>query len=258
LRTGTDRAVLFATDTYNDSSLDPLANPISDAEAIAQELETTYGFEVEVVRDPTRAEVFATLERYARIPGAEDDQLFVFFAGHGTFVRSGDVGRGFVIPRDGHAFSRSTWISYENIAAELDAMPAHRVLLVLDVCFGGAFVRQARSGDPYGTASPQDIVRRYGPYRSRLAVTSGAEEYVSDGRPGEHSPFTYHLLGALRGPGGPDGDGLLTFSEIADAVKRVRGPSPLAGDFGRSEPGGSFFLIPRAPEASGDTPIGGE
>ncbi|HLT45703.1 MAG TPA: caspase family protein [Rubricoccaceae bacterium] len=243
LRTGRDRALLFATDTYADPEIRDLVNPVADAEAIAAELEERYGFEVEVVRNPTRADVYAALSRYAEGTAGEDDQLLVFFAGHGTFVGEDKAGRGFLIPSDGRSGDRASWISYSDLADELDLLPAHRVLLVLDVCFGGSFVEQYRdAGDPYQTATPADIVGRYGRYRARLALTSGAREYVSDGRPGQHSPFAFHFLRALRSSGGYNADGLLLFDEVVMFAREVDGPTPLSGGFGGNEPGSTFFF----------------
>jgi hypothetical protein len=168
----------------------------------------------------------------------------VFFAGHGTFVGEGKNGRGFIIPRDGRSGVRSSWISYSDLADELDLLPDHRVLLLLDVCFGGSFVQQYRSvEDPYGTASAADVYGRYAPYRSRLALTSGALQYVSDGRPGQHSPFAFHVLRALRSPGGRNGDGLLVFDELVSFAQELAGEqAPLSGGFGSNEPGSSFFI----------------
>ena len=167
----------------------------------------------------------------------------MFFAGHGTFVGEDKHGRGFVVPSDGRPGDRASWISYSDLAAELDLLPAHRVLLVLDVCFGGSFVEQYRDvTDPYQTASPAELVRRYGRYRARLALTSGAREYVSDGRPGQHSPFAHHLLRALRSPGGHNADDLLVFEEVVLFAREVSGPTPLSGGFGGNEPGSTFFF----------------
>ena len=245
---GASRALLFATDRYDDPALADLANPIRDAEAVAAELAQHYGFAVEVVRNPTRAEVFRALDAAA---GTLDStaQLLVFVAGHGTLVGDRETGRGYIIPRDGRADDRSTWVSYANLADELDALPVRRLLLLLDVCYGGAFVERSRAASGVRGTTPEALVRRYGRYRSRLALTSGALEYVSDGVAGRHSPFAAGLLRALRSPGGLDADGLLTFTELVGFARGVPGPTPLAGGFGRHEVAGEFFLAVGAADA---------
>ena len=40
--------------------------------------------------------------------------------------------------------------------------------------------------------------------KTRKFLTSGGKEYVSDGRPGQHSPFVRKLLEAIRSYGGDD------------------------------------------------------
>lgn len=242
LRTGVDRALLFATNNYTDATLSDLINPIEDAESIGSELRERYGFEVEIVRNPREEDIYSTIDRYRRMTMSADDQIFIFFAGHGTYYGNRDVGQGYIIPSDGTSNRRSSWISHANLAQEVDALSAGRILLVLDVCYGGSFVERSRATlDPYGSASPVDIYRNYGRYRARLALTSGAMEYVSDGIPGRHSPFTHHILEALRSGGGEDG--LLTFQDLVASAERTIDATPLYGGFGRNEPGSKFFLI---------------
>jgi hypothetical protein len=246
-RTGRDRAVLFATDDYDDPALRDLVNPIADARAIAAELHDRYGFDVEVVENPSRADIYAALGRQARTMDGEDDQLFVFFAGHGSYIGDDEHGRGYIIPKDGRQNDRSTWFSYADLGVELDDLPAHRVLLVLDVCHGGSFVSRYRNPDPpYGTATPAVVFQRHAAYRARLVLTSGSRsDYVSDGVPGRHSPFAFHLLRALRSYGGPNEDGLLTSDELAMYAMDVEGPTPIDGGFGGNEPGSKFFFVSR-------------
>jgi hypothetical protein len=71
-------------------------------------------------------------------------------------------------------------------------------------------------------------------------LTSGAKEYVPDGRPGEHSPFVRKFLDALRNYGGEDK--ILTLEEISTYVERVN-PQPRLGEFGANEPGSDFLFI---------------
>lgn len=263
VRQGLDRAILFATNDYTDTSgrWGDLTNPILDAEAIARELADRYGFDTLVVRNPTRTQILDVLrdERRAEVP--DNGQLFVFFAGHGTVDGDGPRDPGFIVPSDGGE-RPSGWVNYDNLAGELGRMPYQRVLAVFDACRGGSFFKERRSQTETDTPfPPSQIVTEYSKYRSRLAVTSGARQQdVSDGEPGDHSPFAFQLLSALRSGGGPDADGLLLFNEILLYTTPIDGQSPLAGDFGSGhEPGGTFFFLDteraQAFEAqNGDTP----
>ena len=71
-----DYALLFATNEY--ATWEPLINPIPDAEAIAAELRDNYGFQAEVVRNPTREQIVSKQRDYSQRKFGEGDQLFIF------------------------------------------------------------------------------------------------------------------------------------------------------------------------------------
>ena len=252
-RRGRDRAILFATNAYDDPRFAPLSNPISDADSIAAELRRTYGFETEVVRNPTRAQILAALRdaRQADVP--DNSQLFVFFAGHGVLDGPRERGLGYLIPRDATQGDFDTYVSYSDIGDNLRLAPDRRVLAVFDACYGGAFFKGGgtRGGSPEasGARSVARLVGKYGDRTARLALTSGGEEPVSDGDEGEHSPFAYALIEALRTSSAAEGgDGLLTFGEIRLRVESgaIEGQAPGGGQFGRTDPGAQFFFVDQA------------
>jgi len=74
---------LIATDDYDEWT--PLQNPVHDAETIGTELHETYGFDVRLVRNPTKTKILQELHQLAAAHYDEGDQLFIFVAGHGTF-----------------------------------------------------------------------------------------------------------------------------------------------------------------------------
>ena len=76
-----DYALLFATDVYDEWG--HLVNPINDAKTIAKELTDYYGYEVELVTNNTIDDILIKLREYATKSYMDDDQLFIFFAGHG-------------------------------------------------------------------------------------------------------------------------------------------------------------------------------
>ena len=95
-RNGKDLALFFAVENYDHWS--QLYNPIDDAEEIAQDLEELYGFETEVIKNPSRNRIYDKLDAYQRKAYAKDAQLLIFFSGHGDFIEG--KGEGFFIPRD--------------------------------------------------------------------------------------------------------------------------------------------------------------
>ncbi|MGH7171948.1 MAG: hypothetical protein ACRELF_15605, partial [Gemmataceae bacterium] len=83
LRNGRDYALLFAIDHYD--NWNKLNNPCSDMKAIKSILEKEYAFAVDSVEDVDKAILLAKIKEYHRKQFKPDDQLLIFFAGHGFF-----------------------------------------------------------------------------------------------------------------------------------------------------------------------------
>ena len=240
-----DYALLFATDTYD--AWEPLKNPIHDAQTVGNELESRYGFAVELVRNPTRAEIFSKLREYAQKRYNVDDQLLIFFAGHGHFGEAFRVG--YLITKDSSRPVRdpsmTTAIHHGQLHHIIDNIPCEHIFLVIDACFSGTFdervVQRGEEADElYKGVDPTTFIKRTLAIKTRWYLTSGGKEYVSDGKPGAHSPFARNMLEALRSNGGEDG--VLTLSELEGYVEKTE-PRPQAGEFGDNEPGSNFLFI---------------
>ena len=241
VRKGRDFALLFATDAYEEWS--DLANPVLDARAISRELQTRYNFEVEVVENATRTEIQRKLYAYLKNPPfGEEDQLLLFFAGHGLFDEVLDTG--YLVPHDARSNDplRDSYLDYPTMLKMADRMPAKHILLVLDACHSGTAdpaVRSAADGDDSDLAVSEFVARQQH-YRTRRYITSARNEVVSDGLPGQHSPFARGFLHALRE--GAVRDGMLTLTELIGYVEPVE-PGPLWGAFGQDEPGSTFLFL---------------
>jgi hypothetical protein len=240
-----DYALLFATDEY--AEWNNLANPIKDAETIAAELEKTYGFQVEIVKNPSNEQIMAKLKEYARKTYQKQDQLLVFFSGHGQYDE--EFKEGYVVAKNSLKVdeSRVSYISHGTLRTVINNIACSHTLLVMDVCFGGTFDPVIASAqyrgavdDVYKEVSKNDYIDRKLKYVTRKYLTSGSKEYVPDGRPGEHSPFARKLLDALRNYGGDDK--ILTLEEISTYVEKVS-PQPRLGEFGINEPGSDFLFM---------------
>lgn len=240
-------AVFFATDSYEESSkFATLKNPLRDARAIARELKEFYGWEVVVIENPTQKTVWETLIKYKN--NASIDELMIFFAGHGTF--DDQLGEGFIVAQDSRSddIARSTFISYSRLENMLPQFACKHILLVLDVCFGGTFVKDIRNRSSAMRSDEQSAskmtmeerIRRAAPYRTRKLLSSGADEPVSDGV--AHSPFANGILDALRSSGSKNG--FLDFQDIVSSVKNIK-PGPVWADFGNYESGNDFFFVPK-------------
>ncbi len=239
---GRQIALLFATNQYDEWG--PLINPIYDARAIAQDLRDLYGFEVDLQENLKKDAVMLKIKEYARKQYNSNDQLFIFFAGHGQFDEI--FKEGYVVARDSRfeEDSKSSYISHSNLKTYINSIPCKHILLVMDVCFGGTFDRTLamRGAQSNITSDRQELINRKLRYSTRRYLTSGGKEYVPDGRPGQHSPFARMLLEALRSEGGMDR--ILTLPELLAYVSQAQ-PKPHSGEFGTNEPGSDFLFIAR-------------
>lgn len=239
---GTDRAILFATNIYD--SFSELVNPVIDATTIAEELQTSYFVQTELIVNPTLKEAIEKIREYAKLEYSPNDNLLIFFAGHGIYDEV--FKEGYVISRDSKSddVAKTSYLSHSNLRTMINNIPCNHVLLVMDVCFGGTFdplvAAKSRAADLYTEVTNEEFIQRKKKYKTRLYLTSGGKEYVPDGRPGHHSPFARKFLEAMRNYGG--NDGILTMNEIIQYVEKVE-PQPRFGEFGDNEPGSDFILL---------------
>ena len=249
-----DYALLFATNEY--ATWPPLVNPVPDAKAIAQELQNGFGFETELVTNPTREEIVAKLREYSQKPFGDSDQLFIFFAGHGYYDEV--FKQGYIVARDSRLDdeTRGTYESYDNLRSIINAMRTKHILLVMDACYSGTFDHRigdavSRGFESYANFSLPDLFANKVKLSTRKYLTSGGKDYVPDGAPGHHSPFAGHLLESLRSYGG--NQGFLTFNNILASVDRTN-PAPYWGEWGDNEPGSEFFFISKSFSAASPLP----
>jgi uncharacterized caspase-like protein len=90
---------------------------------------------------------------------------------------------------------------------------AKHQLFIMDACYGGLLGTRAGGVDPSIPNYLREVTRRV----ARQIITAGGkDQQVVDGGPGGHSVFTAYLLEGLRdGLADANGDGFVTFSELA-------------------------------------------
>ena len=251
-QTRQDYALLFGVNSYE--HFDPwhkLNNPIPDAEAIGSELKNRYGFAVELVKDPTRDEILTKINAYARKQYNENDQLLIFFAGHGYYEERNNTGIGYLVasntlPPDADR-GKSSYISHGDLHERIENIECEHIFLMVDACFSGAFDvpvdqfnrERDRAAIPDDIPRPEFIKQTLA-YKTRWYLTSGGKAYVSDSRPNQHSPFTRRVLEALRSSRRQDG--ILTLDDICHYAEKVV-PQPRVGEFGMNALGSNFLFI---------------
>ncbi|MFZ5999351.1 MAG: caspase family protein [Bacteroidota bacterium] len=237
-----DYALVFATDKYD--HWDDLVNPVNDAHSIATELKDKYGFDTEVVENPTIEEVWEKIRSYSERKFKPQDQLLIFFAGHGQFDET--FGEGYVVAKNSllNDKSRNTYISHNRLRGVINNIQCQHIFLMMDVCFGGTFdpVLARSRGDATLEASDEEIIVRKLSQKTRKYLTSGGKEYVSDGTPGSHSPFATKFLASLKTDGGEDR--ILTLTELQIHLEKLK-QLPRFGSFGDDSPLSDFIFIRR-------------
>lgn len=241
----TDYALIFATDQYDNWS--DLVNPVFDSRTIAEELKKTYGFKVEIVENATQSQILKKIREYGEKKYQPLDQLFIFFAGHGTYDQT--FGEGFVVTRESllNDEAKTTYLSHNRLRSIVNNIPCEHIFLAMDVCFGGTFdqaLASSRGADDevYKEQNQTEFITRKLTYKTRKFLTSGGKTYVSDGIPGKHSPFAKNFIDALRSRGGRDG--ILTLPEVFTYVEKLK-IQPRFGEFGDNAPGSDFIFVAR-------------
>ncbi|MEY4929872.1 MAG: hypothetical protein RI909_596 [Bacteroidota bacterium] len=238
-----DYALIFATDKYENWS--GLVNPIFDSRAIAEVIKKNYGFEVEIVENPTQNDVLRKMREYAERKYKPLDQLMIFFAGHGTYDQT--FGEGFVVTRESilNDEGKTSYLSHNRLRSIINNIPCEHIFLAMDVCFGGTFdetLASARGVDEevYKEQNHSEFIARKLTMKTRKYLTSGGKTYVSDGIPGKHSPFAKNFIDALNSQGGSDG--ILTLQELFGFVEKLK-IQPRFGEFGDNSPGSDFVFV---------------
>ena len=239
VRIGKDYALLFAVDNYD--HWPGLRFPLVDALNISKDLKKIYGFEVELIHNPTKEDILRELHKYAQKEYGPEDQLLIFFAGHGDFDIVTNMG--YLISQDTKKpiddEYRVSYFSHSYFRDLIDRMSCKHIFLLMDTCYSGTFderlAMRGEADDVFSPLSQADIKRKL-TYTTRWYLTSGANEQVPD-----NSLFARALLDALRSEGG--GDNILTIKEILTYFEELSDPKPCFGEFGRNAPGSDFLFI---------------
>lgn len=213
-----------------------LANAISDAEQLAGVLKQEYNFQVSLLRDATFEQILERLAFY-RDNLTADDNLLIFFAGHGIVV--GEIG--YWMPVNVERGKEETLISNRLLSKTLSQFDVGKVMLIADACYSASFVQQTRkvnTGDFNRYDNQHSIVR--------AAMSSGGLEVVSDGI--GQSPFNEALVAGLR-----RNDGVISARQLFVVVKALTtrkaqqtpqyGAVPASGH----QTGGDFVFVRRSP-----------
>lgn len=222
------RALIIASDTYEDARLRQLRAPAHDAEELARVLAdpSIGGFAVEVLRNEREYVLrravggfFANADR--------EDVLLLHLACHGIKDEDGTL---YFAAADTVTDNLSaTAVSAEFVNMQMSRSRSRRVVLFLDCCYSGAF---ARGMSHRGVAGTLDVNERFQGSGRVVLTASSSMEYAWEGDDvvgtGAGSVFTRAVVDGLQdGEADLDGDGQVSIDELYDYVfERVHQETP--------------------------------
>lgn len=168
-------ALLIAIEEYAHPKIFNLENPLEDANALKRTLTTKYSFNSEnisVLHNPTREDIINSFDDLSR-KLTKNDNLLVFYAGHGWWDSEANIG--YWLPSDADRTSKARWVRNSTVRDYLKEIKAKHMLLVTDACFGGS-IFTARS---FNIETDVAVKTLYN-LPSRKAMTSGSLTEVPD------------------------------------------------------------------------------
>jgi TPR repeat protein/uncharacterized caspase-like protein len=194
---GDYHALIIGNSNYN--NLQSLKTPKNDAERIATELQTNYGFKTELLLDANRFDILSALNRYRQELDPEDNFL-IYYAGHGVIDETNE---GYWQPVDAEPEDDSQWISNSRVNRMLQKFKSRNLLLISDSCFSGSQLRGVRisndSALSFDVGEKEIIASKYNSDITRVALTSGELQPVPDSIGfSENSLFAESLINALK------------------------------------------------------------
>ena len=235
---GRYRALVIGINDYR--HITKLETAVNDATAMHALLKQSFGFDSELLLDPDRYTLVRKLDELRAELEAEDN-LLIYFAGHGFLDREAD--QGYWLPIDAEEDSQANWIPVSTVTGTLRAMAAKHVLVISDSCYSGTLTRDAPVPLETGADRRKELLR-LSTKRARKALTSGGLEPVVDGGGSGHSVFTGALIGVLRAADAPI-DGYSLFTQLRRSVVINADQTPTYGDIRLSgDEGGDFIFLP--------------
>ena len=137
----------------------------------------------------TRAQIVGALAKYRQML-TWDDNLLIYYAGHGSYDQSAD--QGYWLPVDAAPNDPTNWVSNTDITNMLKAVQARHVMVVADSCYSGTLTRDANVG-----IQDANYIQRMVQKKARTVMTSGGLEPVADSGGSGHSVFASAFVAAL-------------------------------------------------------------
>ncbi len=227
-------ALIMGANDYQDENVSDLEQPINDATKLYNVLVSRYTFDpknVAFIKNPTREQMINVLDYFAKNM-TKNDNLLVFYAGHGFWDKDTDFG--YWIPVDSKMTSTANWMANSQIKDYVAAIKTKHTLLIADACFGGSIFRNRKAFEE--GSSPKN--KSYDS-PSRKAMTSGNLTEVPD-----RSVFLEYLVKRLN----ENTKDYISAEEIFGSMRNeIMNSSPVTPMYGEikdaGDEGGDFIFV---------------
>lgn len=243
-------AIVIGNQNYQ--SIESLETPRADVSRAARILADRYGFTVSILEDANDITMLKAINDLNAVLKPEDN-LLIYYAGHGARLQSGKSEAGYWLPVNADAPPKDTfWVPNEQITGHLGRLPAKRVLVVADSCYAGLL-----STDPSylflndKVTYSKDYIKFKLPKRARLLLSSGGDKPVLDEGSGGNSVFARAFLDELE-----TNQGILSSPELFSRIRKRVEIAAQKNKFvqvpefksikGAGHEVGDFFFVPRA------------
>lgn len=162
----------------------------------------------------TRSDMVKHLERRLANRVQPEDEVFVYFSGHGA--PDPKTGESYLVPYDGDpAYLEETAYPVKRLYEALAKLPAKKIVVAMDSCFSGSGGRSviAEGSRPLVTVAAAAV-----PKGLTVLSASSAAQTSNSYRMKSHGLFTYFLLKGLREGGA---DWRAAFDYLKPEVSRV-------------------------------------
>jgi len=224
-------ALIIGVGDYSHSRFASLPATVRDAEAIAAVLTdpNCCGYPPDNVQLLTgkwaTADNIRTAFRSLAKATTPESTAFIYFSGHGGRALENGVRRTYLCPREADPEDLPhTAISGDEFSGLLSAIPARKLLVMLDACHaaGSAELKAADGTVVWKVGLPDAYYEVLSRGTGRVVIASSRENQFSYVRPqGDLSLFTHHLVQALRGKAAVRGDGLIHVLDVFHYVNEA-------------------------------------
>ncbi len=242
---GKTYGLFIATDNYQGRpDWNDLKNPVNDAAAISEIMETKFGCQVTRIYNKPLDTILSILIKYKHVLDS-NDKLLLFIAGHGYY--SEDLSDGYIVLNDSKPLNADVnltgYLPMAKLNRLLDNFKAKNIFVIFDICFGAYFDFNAKDvalndySELLSDITPDELIKRKDKYCSRIYLASGKSEVPDYWKNSSaHSPFAGKIISVLN-----EEQPFITPGII---YRKLEGniTEPYLKEFGRNDTRGDFLL----------------